>query len=642
MSKQMESNLDATKENTTLWEDYQKGIAYQNGIRLTEKLPKFVKFFEGEQWAPPTKNTKNLPRPIVNIVKMFCRNKKSSILSVPVKIVYRADDPNVDVEKFNRFAEYAQKEMRQEELDKEGIDDGVKKGTYVYHYYWDNEAKGMKGKKEGGMRGEVIDPLNVFFSDPTQRDEQKQKWIIIASRESVEAIRAKCDEGVDKEGIVPDELQSSYGTVEQEGDKLCTVLTRYFRKDGEVYCEKATKSVLVNAPFPITPDLKRAGEALGLDADPPNNDLPDNHESESLVPEGVKADLYPIVVGNYEKREGSIYGLGEVEGILPNQKAVNFNIAMALLNTQKNAWGATVVSPKALRGQSITNEPGQVIVDWTETMNGIKKLEGSSASPDAMNLVDSIMQITRAVTGTTEVMTGETLGAGMSGAAIAQLQSQAQAPVEELRDSFWLVKEKQGKIFAQFFKLYYTDREFSYTEEGTGGKDTQQIDVFNSGEYQETEFSVIVETTAGTKASAAGDINMLDTLYGKGDISARTYVKAYPEDALSNKTELLKGIEEEEQNKVNQLAMQLQQSEAEKAQLSQRVEEQREAFESVQRIIAENGKLREQLATLFDEAYRKLLAANDAINAGNRQLEETTADARDFAQHIAQTEGVIG
>ena len=258
---------------------------------------------------------------------MICRNKKSAILATPVKIIYKAEDEMADVEKFNNFAAYIQKEIGQEALDKKAIDDGVKKGSYFYHYYWDSEAKGKNGIKEGGLRCEIIDPLNIFFSNPTELDEQKQKWILIASREDVESVRAKCDKGVDPEAIVSDEPDSKYGVIEQEGNKLCTVLTRYFRKGGEVYCEKATRTVVINKPFPLAPDLEAAAKELGFEEDAPNNSLPDNGEGEELTHEGVKASLYPIVVGNYEIREKSIYGLGEVEGIIPNQKAINFNLA---------------------------------------------------------------------------------------------------------------------------------------------------------------------------------------------------------------------------------------------------------------------------------------------------------------------------
>ena len=657
---EIRERFDHDDETTTLWDDYQNGLAYQSSTGLSKKIPKFVKFFEGDQWAAPTKNTKNLPRPVVNIIKMICRNKKSAILSTPVKIIYRAEDEMIDVNKFNNFADYIQKEIGQEALDKKAINDGVIKGSYFYHYYWDSEAKGKSGAKEGGLRCEIIDPLNIFFSDPTQLDEQKQEWILISSRENVKSVRAKCDKGIDIESIVADESDNKYGTIEQEGDKLCTVLTRYFRKNGEVYCEKATKSVIINKPFAITPDLEGAAQELGFaEEDAPNNSTPDKPEAESLVPETAKAYLYPIVVGNYEVRERSIYGLGEVEGLIPNQKAINFNIAMALLNNQETAWGKYIVNPNALRGQVITNEPGQVLVDYTGTGQGIRKMTEQAIQSQPLQLIDTITQLTRVVTGSTEVMTGETLGTGMSGAAIAQLQSQAAQPIEELKDSFWLVKEKQGKVLAQFFKLYYSNKEFTYmetpTEEEkaqlqplqdnqglTDNEEVQMTDIFDSEEYKGTDFSIVVEATSGTKASAAGDINALDVLFAKGMISVKTYLRAYPKDALSNRTEILKGIEDDEKNQIATLTQQLQQQQQQNVELAKIVEQQKETVDKVVAVIKENNELKTYIANLYAEASGKITEANKQIQLGNAKLAETTKDASDMAQAIYDGMGGSG
>ena len=645
------------RETTALWEDYQNGLTYQSSSGLARKLPEFVRFYEGIQWAAPTKNTKNLPRPVINIVKMICRNKKSAILATPVKIIYRADDENVNTEKFNNFADYIQKEIGQEALDKKAIDDGVKKGSYFYHYYWDSEAKGKNGIKEGGLRCEVIDPLNIFFSDPTELDEQKQEWILIASRESVKSVRAKCDDDVDVDSITSDESDSKYDTVEQEGSELCTVLTRYFRKDGEVYCEKATKSVIVNKPFALAPDVAAARRELGFDEeleDAPNNSLPDKHEG-TLVPQTTKAYLYPIVVGNYEIRENSIYGLGEVEGIIPNQKAINFNLAMLLLNAQEIAWGKYIVHPNALRGQTINNEPGQVLIDYSMTGAGIKKMTEQTMQSQPLQLIDSIMTMTRNVTGANEVMSGEVLGSNMSGAAIAQLQSQAQQPIEELKDAFWLVKEKQGKVLAQFFKLYYEQKEFSYTDnapkvdelgqpimDSFGNVETEEAqftDVFSSSDYAMTDFSVVVETTSGTKASTAGDINALDVLLTKGLISIKTYIKAYPKDALSNRTEILKGIEEDEKSQVKQLQEQLVQANEQLQQSVQLIQQQKDTVDKVVSLIQENNQLKTIIAQLYSEAKQKIQAGNQQIQAGNAKIAEVEKDASDFAQYIAGMQG---
>ena len=667
---------------TLLWRDYQRGLDYQHASGLYKKLPEYVRFYEGNQWPAPTENTKNLPRPVVNMVKMICRNKISAILSARVRLVYAATRREVDMEAFNRFSDYIVKEIGQEALDKQAVHDGIVKGTYIYHYYWDAEARGRTGVELGGLRCEVIDPLSIFFANPREPDEQKQKWIMIAMREDVESVRAKADKDADLDAIVSDEAtdENHYDVAEQEGDDLCTVLIRYFRRDGEVYCEKATKSAIVNKAFPITPDVEgamrdlerqtaSAGERTVEDAGPykenaegmdaPNGASPDDASGEAVTlrPKGTKAHLYPIVVGSYEKREGSIFGLGEVEGMIPNQKAINFNLAMLLLNAQQMAWGKYIVHPQALEDQVITNEPGQTLIDHTGSGQGIKKLVESGASQQPFQLIDTIMQLTRSVTGSTEVMTGEMLGANMSGAAIAQLQSQAQQPIEELRDSFWLVKEKQGKVLAQFFKLFYRDAEYSYEEEvhyeanlptdmPTPVPDVRKKQVmhakFTGADYAEAEFDVTCEAMSGTKFSTAGDINVLDVLFARGAISLPTYIKAYPDDALSNKSKLLELIEAEKGDREMQLQQQLEQTQAQLAQSAQLLEQQKATVDKVVGLIQENNQLKALLGNIFTEAKAKLSAANEQIEAGNAKIAEVEGDAQEVAGVLSYLQQFMG
>lgn len=653
---------------TLLWRDYQRGLDYQHASGLYKKLPEYVRFYEGNQWPAPTENTKNLPRPVVNMVKMICRNKISAILSARVRLVYAATRREVDMEAFNRFSDYIVKEIGQEALDKQAVHDGIVKGTYIYHYYWDAEARGRTGVELGGLRCEVIDPLSIFFANPREPDEQKQKWIMIAMREDVESVRAKADKDADLDAIMPDEAtdENHYDVAEQEGDDLCTVLIRYFRRDGEVYCEKATKSAIVNKAFPITPDvegemerMQREAEDDGMDA--PNGASPDDASGEAVTlrPKGTKAHLYPIVVGSYEKREGSIFGLGEVEGMIPNQKAINYNLAMLLLNAQQMAWGKYIVHKDALKDQVITDEPGQTIIDYTGSGLGIKKLSESGASQQPFQLIDTIMQLTRSVTGSTEVMTGEMLGANMSGAAIAQLQSQAQQPIEELRDSFWLVKEKQGKVLAQFYKLFYRDAEYSYEEEKAPVEATMpgampgampmqaagpQImhATFTGTDYDGVEFDVTCEAMSGTKFSTAGDINVLDVLFAKGAISLPTYIKAYPDDALSNKSKLLELIEAEKGDREMQLQQQLEQTQAQLAQSAQLLEQQKATVDNVVGLIQENNRLKALLGNIFTEANAKMNAANEQIEAGNTKIAEVEGDALEFAGVLSYLQQFMG
>lgn len=624
-------------ETTKMWKDYENGLAYQKKSGLNVNIPKFVDFFEGRQWPAATKNTKALPRPVVNIIKLICRNKKSAILSTPVKIVYRAENNDARVTEFNDFADYIQDEMGMNSLDKKAVNDACVKGSYFYHFYWDSEAKGKDGKVDGGVRCEIIDPLNIFFSNPCETDEQKQAWIIIASRESVSSLKAKADEGVNSELIVADDNDNnSYNVVEQDESGLCTVLTRYFRKNGEVYCERAVKGTYINKAFAITPNIELAKKQLGFTTennseDDPNtslNDKPTERSFESVY----KATLYPIVAGSYEPKEKSIFGLSEVEGLIPNQKSINFMLAMALLNAQDMAWGKYIVSPDALRGQIITNIPGQQLIDYSKNGNGIRKMSEQPIQSVPITLVDTLTNLTRTVTGSTEVMTGEVIGANMSGAAIAQLQAQAQQPIEELRDSFWEVKKKQGKVLAQFFKLFYHNK--SYTHPDPSNNEKKLVASFESGNYTDIEFDVVVEATGGTKSSAAGDINFLDLLLAKGAISLKLYARLYPEDALSNRSELLKVLEEEEQSELNQAKATIEQLTAQTEQLVEIVKNQQDTVDQVTSVIRENTQLNAIISNLYTESKSK-------IDAGNAKIKELYDDASFFADLLSKAGLVV-
>ena len=605
---------------------FEEGMRYQAEMGFAQKFPTFVNFFEGRQWPAPTRNTANLPRPVFNATKMIGRNKKSAILSVPGKIVYHAENDSPRVKVFNAFAEYIQKEMRQDALDKDAIDDGVKKGSYHYHYYWDAAARGLDADADGALRCEIVDPLKIFFANPAERDEQRQAWILIAAREDVEGVRAKCDEGVNKEEILPDEpTENPYGEKEQS-KKLCTVLTRYFRVNGEVWWERSTKSVLIQAARPLAPNVEQAlAEIQGV-------------EVPTAPTRGFS--YYPVVSGSYERREGSIFGIGEVEGIIPVQKAINLLFALLILNNQQVAWGKYVVHPQALKGQRLTNEPGQVVVDYSPGAAGIRKLTEQVMQSQPIELATTMLNLLRSVSGATEVMTGETVGSNMSGAAIAALQAQAQQPVEELRESFWQVKVKQGLVLAEFFKHYYSAKSFAYTAKGENGEDVVSEIAFNGADFADLTFDVAVEATKGSKSSTAGDINMLDAALAKGAIDFETYVQMYPEDAVSDKTKLLEALAAMKQGESAQMKAQLQQMQGVLEQMQDEMVQRQKAVDAAHRIAQENAKLKEQYALLYNEAANKINQQNAIIAQLTAAGVRVATDAAEFAQHIAATEGV--
>ena len=636
--------MDDVRQVTSAWEDYQHGISYQESIGLPSRVKECIDFVEGRQWAQPTKRTMALPRPVVNIVKMIVRSKKSALNNKPVRVVFEADNGDTNTEAFTRFADYIFKEMRIAEIDSQAILDAAIKGCYIYHFYWDKDAKGKAAMTSGAVRCDLLDPRNVFFSNPAQIDEQKQKWIIIATREEVESVKARADKGVDKELICADEREYNVETdqdKEQEGTEMCTVLTRYFRKDGEVYCEKSTRRTIINKAFRIAPDYAAAAKELGIteesSEDAANTNSPDKYDTHEN--EGYRATLYPVVVGQYEKRERCIYGLSEVEGLIPNQKAINFQLGLILLSMQATAWSKWIVKPDALRGQDITNEPGQILVDHSKLGNGIRQEIGGQISGQPAQIVETLLSYTRTVSGSTEVMTGETLGASMSGAAIAQLQAQAQQPIEELRDAFWRVKEKQGMVLEQFFRLFYADTpiKYSYNEynEATR-KDEIKNDTFDIHAFDNVRFTVVAKATTGTRSSTAGDITFLDNLLKAGAISIQQYAELYPDNALSDKEKYIRVLKSNQDSENTQLKALVEQQQKQLDEMTTWCDQYKKAVASVQSTNKENEALQGDLAILYKQ-YNDLRAQAERVT---EIAQGFASDASLFAGEIARAEGL--
>lgn len=528
-----------------IWNDWQKGLEYQKKLRLKEICEQCVDFFEGRQWPQATERTKNMPRPVINIIKFIVNGKKANILSSKISMIYKPliysqDEGQIATEgasSFTSFANHIKKEIKQEDLDNQAILDGLKKGTYIYHYFWDKEKKTGMAKFNGGLNGQIIDCLSIVFANPKQKDEQKQKWIIIQSRENVQTLKDLAKKnGITKTELelitADDDTEKNYNGEEQDGEEYATVLTRYFRKNGEVYYTKSTQHMIVQEETPLTPDATKI--KLQLDEEGKTNE--DEEEVDMDKPEqtNFKITLYPVIVDSYEEREKSIYGIGEVEQLIPTQKAVNFNYAMMQMASQNMGFPKVILHPMALHGKSITNTPGEVLTDYSPQFNGIRYLNPPAFSNTPLTVSDKLLEMTRTVTGATEVANGEVLGKNMSGSAIVALQTQAKVPIEDMQKRFWRTHEKIARVWEQFFKAYYRF-DVPYVVENDN---KQEINVFNGSMYQNMDFETTIDVGFGSAYSESLSINLLEQALQRGDITFDDYIDLYPETAMPFKAKL--------------------------------------------------------------------------------------------------------
>ena len=169
----------------------------------------------------------------------------------------------------------------------------------------------------------------------------------------------------------------------------------------------------------------------------------------------------------------------------------------------------------------------------------------------ALTLTNTIIDLTRTVTGSTEITNGEALGANMAASAIIALQNQAKKPIEMYQRKFYRSYEKIGKILEQFFKYYYNDgRMFSYEEEGQ-----RYVASLSGQNYQDIDFSLSVEVGAGGVYSESLTVSLLDNLKTAGDIDTDEYIELYPDSIMTFKSKLKKM---REQKRLEQMMLQQQ------------------------------------------------------------------------------------
>ena len=184
----MENSKNKSKSEK-IWEEAEKGKAYQTTMGFRKDFPEIIRFKEGNQWPAPTKDTKNFPRPVFNITEMFIRNKRAATTNQTLTISYiplEVDEEHKDKarEGANNYGDYSKvvwENVDQDELNNEFVDDALTLGTGVLHYFWDSKAQGGNILKYmGELKGEIIDILNIYFSNPRNRNIQQQEYIIIS------------------------------------------------------------------------------------------------------------------------------------------------------------------------------------------------------------------------------------------------------------------------------------------------------------------------------------------------------------------------------------------------------------------------------------------------------------------------------
>lgn len=603
-------------EATRIKKQFDDCTQYKESKGILKGAKRAVDFYEGRQWLD-IKTKAPIEKPTVNIIQNMVDDKKASINSKIFKINYSVSGDEISTKNVTRFAEYQMKEMGQSTLERRGAQDGLLKGTFIWYFWWNEDKVGLNGATEGALEGALADLSNVAVSNPTEKDEQKQEYIIIRSRQSVKSVREACsilNEEEKKKCILPTNYVPMYTKdTEQMNEENTYVYLKFFRQDNEVYFTKSTDDIVFQEAISLNPMTNYLAEQEKIKKDRLDNgtdkDLykvdgvnrgmmstPDDYTEEEMIENKMKATLYPVVFCSLIERDNCIYGISFAEQVIPIQKVINQMILTTTITAMKHPMPTIVVKEGALGTQQLDlSKAGGMIVDRSpQGVEGIKVLNTGSVPTSHYELAQSLISLTKDVYRANDVLNdGRNISSGMSAIAIQQLTAIQEKPVAQWQEALSVAIEKEARILEMFYKLFYRNKTFSYKMSDAellesqmtdgqpvdpsivNGMSNYQYGMFNGADYLDTPFNVIVEVGEGAKYSELMLTSTLETLFLNGVIANLSpedlmmYIELIPDYVFPKKNEF-KLLVKQKQNSLNaQLQQQNMQLQEQLAQIQQ-------------------------------------------------------------------------
>jgi hypothetical protein len=381
---------------------------------------------------------------------------------------------------------------------------------------------------------EIVKKNDVYYGNENDDDIQSQPYILIRKRlPVVNAIELALREGMsqDKVDLIigdNDTFEESGEAAKKELDDMVTVVYKMYKENGTVHFSVATRWVT------ITEDVD-----TGL-------------------------SLYPIAHFNWEEKEGSARGEGEVRYLIPNQIEVNKTEMRRVLTVKQQAYPMKVADKTKIANPAAVNTVGGVI--WTngQPVEDVHKIVGTippaQMSQDVVKLQEDLIQVTRDLAGAGDTATGQVDPESASGRAILAVQQASQAPMTEQKETYKNFIEDIARIWLEYLTVYSEDginMEEEITDPETGEETIEVVNVPQSA-MKQLQATVKIDITPKSVYDRFAQEQTIENLMLNGLFSAqrlselKIYYKVLPDDCVAPKVAIGEAIEymEEEQRKI--------------------------------------------------------------------------------------------
>ena len=584
------------------WKYYEYGRQYNNNLVPNQYVMVNTnqEFFIGNQWIhmPDNPAMRRLAKPTFNIIKRVTSLFVASLTSSNTTISFEPLSYQTDGE----AAAFATAEVRnlleKFKMDyriRDALFDGAITGDYAAHFFWNPEAQpygGAFGEYKGEIEMELLDGINVMFGNPNCREVEKQPYILIVGRDTVENLK--------REAVYWRKRSCSFS----RGEAVSPA-----RKGTFAYAQGAP-SELSNGGCPIDRDIQitadselynfagiggkteihgdddKTGKALYVylytkvwkteQYINPKTGLVELRKVQTVhvtkatrhcnIFEDVDTGLsrYPIAWGNWQKQRNQYHGRALVTEIIPNQIFINQMMAMVFRHLQTQAFPTKIYNADLI--PNISNEVGTAIgvrnlQPGQQIGEVISTIPAANMSNQIIQAIDLCMAYTKECLGATDAQMGSVRPDNTS--ALMVLQNASEVPLENTRAGLHEWVEDIGAILLDMMGTYYHKRPIvreKEVEEPVLGADGQQlidpvtgkpaftkvsrrvVEEFDFSIFKHLWLNVSVDVGATTYYSEIAMVQTLDNLRRDGTLSIIEYLERMPDKLITRKQELIESL----------------------------------------------------------------------------------------------------
>ena len=512
-------------KETPIWGLYEKGRNYHRQTNIYVDSDRNYRMYNGDQWAGVKMGG---VEPVQkNFIKPIVKYKVSVIHDNLYAINYSSQ--NYENKAFRKAAEsycdmlnrYAANVWERDKMDFKGRritkDAAINDEGILYVNY---------DKEKNVPVNEIVKKNDIYYGNENDDDIQAQPYILIRKRMPVvNAIELAKSLGLseDKFDYIigdTDNFEESGEAAKLEIDNMVTIVYKMYKQNGTVHFSVATRWVTIVEDMDI----------------------------------GIS--LYPIAHFNWEEKEGSARGEGEVRYLIPNQIEVNRTEVRRVLTVKYQAYPQKVVDMSKVANPAALETVGGTIRTNGQAVDDVHKIVGTlppaQMSPDVVKLQEDLIQVTRDLAGAGDTATGQVDPESASGRAILAVQQASQAPMTEQKESYKSFIEDVARIWLEYL-IVYSENGINLEEEVTDpntGEETVQIVNVPQSALEQLQASVRIDITPKGVYDKFAQEQTIENLLIQGLFNAqrvgelKAYAKSLDDDSVAPKIKILEIVEE--------------------------------------------------------------------------------------------------